>query len=266
MAEATIASLDPQIGRSSVVSLYRIVESFSRQCYRCQNPGELFGIIEAAARELGFSRVALVHGAWFRQPSNTLIRMDNFGEWAELFVERRYYLDDPSLLACQRANAAFSWTRLDQLIPIRPRHLAILREAERHGLKNGFTLPVGVVGEPSGCCSFATNTGGLPSRWHCRAAGVIGTEAFSAARRIHGYPARRRNVPHLSPRKLECLRWLSCGKTDGEIAIILGLKEPTIRTYMALLRQDFGVVSRCQLVAEALRFGLISYDDAIPSS
>jgi len=76
----------------------------------------------------------------------------------------------------------------------------------------------------------------------------------------------RASPPRLSRRKLECLRYLALGKTDGEITIILGLSQPTIRTYMTMLRRDFDVVSRAQLVAVALRFGFIGYDDAIPAS
>ena len=73
-------------------------------------------------------------------------------------------------------------------------------------------------------------------------------------------------MPRLSRRKLECLRYLSIGKTDGEIAAILGLSEATVRTYMTMLRRDFDVVSRAQLAVTALRFGFIGFDDAIPSS
>ena len=140
-----------------------------------------------------------------------------------------------------------------------------MREARRYGLRNGYTLPVGVMGEPHGCCSFVTGRSYLPSKMRCRAAALIGAEAFREARRLHGYPARATCLPQLSRRKLECLRYLALGKTDGEIAIILGLREPTIRTYVAMLRQDFDVVSRTQLVAVALRFGVIGFEDAIPS-
>lgn len=248
------------------MGLHRLIEEFADRARRCACAGELFGLIEAAAREIGFPRVALVHGLWFRQPDRRLIRLDNFGEWADIFIERKYYRDDPALLACQRTNTAFAWTQLSELIPLGRKQLAILGEAQRHGLYTGFTLPVGVMGEPHGCCSFSRNRSDLPSRWHRRAATLIAADAFREARRLHGFPARARRVPQLSRRKLECLRYLSCGKTDGEIATILGLRESTVRTYMAMLRRDFDVVSRAQLATEALRFGFIGYDDAIPSS
>lgn len=247
------------------MSLHRLIEEFGKRSRACNNRDDLFAMAEAAAIELHFPKLALVHGLWFRRPSPRLIRMDNFGEWADIFVARRYYLQDPALLACQRINTAFPWSEIPQLLPpLSKQQRIILAEASRHGLRNGFTLPVGVMGEPHGCCSFACDCDVLPSRWHRRAAALIGADAFREARRLHGFPAHAKQLPMLSDRKLECLQWLAIGKTDEEIAIILGIGVSTVRTYMAMLRRHFDVYSRAQLAAEALRFGLISYDDAIP--
>lgn len=240
-----------------------MIEEFVVQVDKCRTATELFGLVEAAARELGFPRIALVHGLWFRCPSHRLIRLDNFGDWSEIFIARKYYLHDPALLASQRTNTAFPWTHMHELIAYTHRQKTILAEAGHHGLRTGFTVPVGVIGEPPGCCSFTRDADELPSRWHCRAAALIGAEAFRRARRLHGYPANAKRAPHLSDRKLEILQLAALGKTDPEIAIILGLKPSTVETYMAQLRQSFDVYSRSQLTAQALRFGLVAFEDAI---
>jgi DNA-binding CsgD family transcriptional regulator len=245
------------------VKLARLIEDFEEECGVCATPGELFDLTEAAARDLGFDRLAMVHSLWFRCPEKRLIRLDNFGEFADLFITRKYYQYDPALLACQRINTAFTWTQMCKLIRFDRRHEVVLREAGRHGLCIGMSLPVSVVGEPPGCVSFATRNAALPSRWRCRAAALIGASAFREARRLHGYPGRAMQFPHLSPRKLEILQLAALGKTDPEISIILGLARSTIETYMTQLRQTFDVYSRTQLCVAALRFGLIAFDDAI---
>ena len=243
--------------------LAHLVEQFAGRCRTLSTGRDLLALTQDVASELGFSRIALVHHSSFRQPGRGLVRLDTFGEWAEVFVERRYYLDDPALLAAQRTNTAFSWSAIGELIPLGDRHREILAEAARHGLGAGLTVPVGVVGEPHGCCSFAASRSPLPGYDRLMAAALIGAEAFQAARRLHGFPGRARPMPRLSRRKLECLRYAAIGKTDHEIAIILGLRVSTIRSYMAGLRRDFGVVSRAQLVAAALRDGFIGYDDTL---
>ena len=248
------------------MGLCRLIEDYSDRSTRCDTVADLFSLTQDAALEVGFAKLALVHSLWFRCPDSKLIRMDNFGEWADIFIARRYYEIDPVLLACQRTNCSFAWTELAHLVPAmgHSQH-SILREACHHGLHTGFSLPVGVAGEPTGCCSFAVDTPELPSRTRCRAVAIIAAEAFREARRLHGFPAQSPVIPHLSPRKREVLQLVALAKTDPEIAIILGIAEPTVRTYMTELRRLFGVYSRVQLATAALRFGLVTFDDAIPS-
>ena len=249
------------------MSLHRLIEEFAKHSRKCRHRDDLFALTEAAAREIGFPRLAMVHGLWFRAPSRRLIRMDNFSEWADIFIEKRYYLQDPALLACQRINTAFPWTDIHRLLPpLSTRQRFILGEASRHGLRNGFTLPVGVMGEPLGCCSFVCDDAELPSPWFCRAAALIGAEAFREARRLHGFPAHAKALPQLSDRKLQCLQLLAMGRTDEQIAAQLGIAVSTVRTHKTALFHDFDVCGRTQLTAEALRFGLVGYDDALPHS
>jgi DNA-binding CsgD family transcriptional regulator len=244
--------------------LHRVVEEYAIRAPRCRTPSELFNLTEAASREFGFPWLAIVHGLWFRFPDQRFIRLDNFGEYGEIFVHRKFYRDDPGLLVAQRTNAAFLWSETPQLLPgFGRRNEAVLIEAGRHGLALGLTQPIGVMGEPHGCCSFACRRE-LPSIWCRRAVTLIGGDAFREMRRLHGFPRRALKVPRLSPRKLECLRLMASGKTDKQIAAILGVQLPTVRTYMTLLRQDFDAHGRAQLAVEALRCGFIGYDDVLP--
>src|SRR3546814_10578684 len=113
------------------------------------------------------------------------------------------------------------------------------------------------------CCFFFSSR-----RRHTRCALVTGVqtcalpisaawiagEAFAEARRLHGYPVTiDEAVPHLSPRRLECLRWAAIGRTDEQIALIMDAKVSTIRTHMADLRRLFGVCSRTELARAADR-------------
>lgn len=65
------------------------------------------------------------------------------------------------------------------------------------------------------------------------------------------------SMPVISPRELEVIRWSSEGKTSVEIAIILGLSEHTINSYTTKILQKLQVVNRAQMVATAIRMGLI---------
>jgi DNA-binding CsgD family transcriptional regulator len=62
----------------------------------------------------------------------------------------------------------------------------------------------------------------------------------------------------LSPRELMVLLWMKEGKTNWEIARILGLRERTIRFHIGGIFKKLDVKSRTQAVARALGTGLIT--------
>jgi DNA-binding CsgD family transcriptional regulator len=66
------------------------------------------------------------------------------------------------------------------------------------------------------------------------------------------------NTSHLSPRELTVLLWMKEGKTNWEIAQILGLSERTVRFHVGGIFEKLDVTSRTQAVARALGAGLIA--------
>lgn len=71
-------------------------------------------------------------------------------------------------------------------------------------------------------------------------------------------PRTPNSACHLSPRELTVLRWMKEGKTNWEIAHILGLSERTIRFHVGSIFEKLDVTSRTQAVARALGVGLIA--------
>jgi LuxR family quorum-sensing system transcriptional regulator CciR len=131
------------------------------------------------------------------------------------------------------------------------------------GIGDGFTVPVNIPGEPAGSCSFAVRTGAELPVQRLLCAEQLGAHAFRAARRLHHYTDICR-CPHLSRRERQCVRLLTAGKTDWEIAAILGISVETVHQYVKRARAAYDVVSRAQLVACVLRDAVVSYDEAIP--
>jgi DNA-binding CsgD family transcriptional regulator len=62
----------------------------------------------------------------------------------------------------------------------------------------------------------------------------------------------------LSPRELTVLLWMKEGKTNWEIARILGVSERTVRFHAGSIFGKLDVTSRTQAVARALEAGLIA--------
>lgn len=242
----------------------RLSDRFAEAAQCCADLPQLRNLLGEAAAELGFHHFALLDHCSLTSAGKGLVRIHNYPEsWVEELLERGYAVDDPVHLASRRTNTGFSWDELDGLIPLSRRHRRILARSRSFGLGDGFTIPVNVPGEPSGSCSFAVRAGlGLP-RSRLRCAELIGAYAFRAARRIHPPPGRLQR-PHLSRRELECLRLVARGKSDREIAIILGISSETARQYVKRARAAYDVVSRTQLVVHGLLDGWLGFEDAIP--
>lgn len=64
----------------------------------------------------------------------------------------------------------------------------------------------------------------------------------------------------LSPRELECLVWVSRGKSSGDIGSILGLSPRTVDSYLEKVCAKLRVRTRIEAVALAVRAGLIEGD------
>ena len=244
----------------------RLVDQFVDMLSRCGSDAELAALLGDVARELGFSYFALLHHASLTRRGGRLIRIDTYPQgWEEELDARGLMGADPVHLASQRTNTGFAWSELAALVPLGPAQRDVLERSLRFGIGTGFTVPVNVPGEPGGSCSFAVRSGLDLPHARLRCAETIGAHGFRAARRIHGYPACGR-PPRLSRRQRECLRLVAAGKTDWEIARILGLGVETARQYVKGARAAYDVASRTQLAVHGLRDALISFDEAIPPS
>ncbi len=75
----------------------------------------------------------------------------------------------------------------------------------------------------------------------------------------HDHRARHAALPptQLTRREIQCLKWASAGKTDGEIAIIMGLSLPTVRFHMTNSARKLGVVGRAQAIYRAAMLGYV---------
>ncbi len=66
------------------------------------------------------------------------------------------------------------------------------------------------------------------------------------------------NQPRLTNRELECMRWAAEGKTDDEVAIILGISRATVRFHLDQARNRLGAVNKTQAVALLSRWGMLN--------
>jgi DNA-binding CsgD family transcriptional regulator len=86
---------------------------------------------------------------------------------------------------------------------------------------------------------------------------LFAVHAQDAALRILTPPSRLPDVPALTPRELETLRWTMEGKTAWEVGNLLGISERTAALHVNNATHKLDCVNKHQAVLKALRLGLI---------
>lgn len=240
------------------------VDAFVRDTSEIRSEAELAEALGIVCGELGFNYFALTHHVDMRQAPQPAIRLHNYPpDWVAYFDDQKLGPSDPVHRASHLTSVGFAWSQLPRLIELTPRDREILDRAGCSGIGDGFTVPAHVPGESNGSCSFATRQGRPVPEEHLPVAQLVGAFAFEAARRLwrmRGTDAPRRS---LSDRQRDCVIWASRGKSDWEIARILGISHETVTQHLKQARQRYGVSKRTMLTVSALFDGTISFIDVL---
>jgi LuxR family quorum-sensing system transcriptional regulator CciR len=224
---------------------------------------ELSARLGETALRLGFHYYALVHHADIARPPARFIFVQNYPQdWVEAYARAGLHRSDPAQRLASVRPASFAWQDLPQLTALSSAERALMGKARCAGLGEGFTVPLHAPGERAASCSFATIADEPFPGNALLAVELLAHVAFSTLFDLL-HAGRRSLAPRLTARQEECVVLMSQGKTDWEIATILGLSEETVTAYLKAARQRFGVSRRTQLALAAVSHGLIGFDEIV---
>ena len=179
-------------------------------------------------------------------------------EWIDRYFEQGYVRIDPIVRRMKRDSSPFLWS--ESLPFADAKHsVAVKRmidEASEFKLNNGIAVPMITL---DGVMAFVS-LGGEAIELPPAGLGMISMiSTFAVARAIDlRHQEKERPAPRLTPREIECLKWVADGKTDWEISVILKVSEHTADKHLANALRKLGARSRAQAVAQAIRWRLIS--------
>lgn len=247
------------------MTAWDLVQEFADKIAECPSLAALEATIDAAIDELGFRHYALISHVDFER--ETGVAISNYPpSWIEAVIAHRYYLDDPAIMLSERRVAPFLWSDMPTLMPLSDRQKSILADARSHGLAEGLTTPVKARGEASASVNLAAKGAGLSHRSVIPAAHYLSTCGFEAARRLSKGAAQPRQAVSLTGRQTDVISLLAQGKTEWEIATILGIAQSTVHSHIEDAKARYNVSSRTQLAIFALFDGHITFRDVLPPS
>lgn len=235
------------------------VQDMVRRFQRIASWQALEGELDQVCAELGCSYFALTHHVDFGADAVRGVRLHSYPpDWVQWFDAHGLGPTDPVHRASHATAAGFHWHEIERLVALTPTDRRVLDRASAHGIGDGLTIPSHIPGEQRGSCSFATKSGVELDGAALPMAQLAGTFAFEAARKLLD-PAPSAELAHLTPRQLECIKWVARGKTDWEISRILCVSSATVTEHLRNARDRCDAPTRAALAVRALIEGAISY-------
>ncbi|UTH76462.1 LuxR family transcriptional regulator [Chromobacterium sp. IIBBL 290-4] len=179
-------------------------------------------------------------------------------DWRTRYDQSGFHEVDLTVAHCLKSALPFFW---DAHVFKKQKQREFYEEASHHGLRAGVCFPLhGVHGEFGMMC-FATDTdldGAQLKNGMLAPLSLIRDFVYESHGRFHAKSNCHGEVTQLTPKELECLKWIMIGKTSWEISRIFSCSEATINFHASNLIRKFGVQSRQHAVIKGIQQGLIS--------
>lgn len=169
--------------------------------------------------------------------------------WCQRYAEKNYTYVDPVFAYLLKTRSPFVW---DVSFGQTKSENDMMLDAQRHGYGSGMSVPIyGPQGDFSVLTIFADDEISDLQGW---ANDIILEFEFLASQLnkiiIEKFVAKKEasNI-NLAAREVECLDWVSQGKTAKDVGMILGISERTVRFHLANIRKKFAVATTAQAIA-----------------
>lgn len=176
--------------------------------------------------------------------------------WIARYLLRGYARVDPILREGLIRQLPFDWREVE----LSSAADAFLHDAQEHGVgANGYSIP---IVDKRRRALFSLNSRKHDSEWS-RLVQTCHQEWLDLGFLIHRKAVFELHgehdpIPQLGPREKECLHWAALGKTNDEIAEILGLSIHTTQRYSMSARHKLGAASTTSATALAIQLRLIN--------
>ncbi|TPM30845.1 LuxR family transcriptional regulator [Mesorhizobium sp. B2-3-4] len=227
----------------------------------CASTSDVDKVIERFIEAIGdFGFTASAGGAWAGAGGSRSYRFyfNNWPkDWFEAYMAKGYMEIDPMILEARRRMTPFLWTEMGDARTFTVEGAAVTAGAMEYGWAEVMAIPIHGPSSYQGLVSVAALepvTMNAVERAIMRAMALaVHDKAYEAV----GFGFSNRSPILLTPREADCMRWVAAGKTEAEIAIILGIAPATVHYHIENVKKKAGTRSRSEAVALLVLAGTV---------
>jgi DNA-binding CsgD family transcriptional regulator len=225
------------------------------------SPEEAFGYFCAILEASGYDCVTyslLTDHPSLKLPKKHGLANSYPEDWMTYYNSRGYEQVDPVIHQALKSKKPFFWDDLSADAELPTEALRILNQGKEAGLHDGIAFSLsGIAGEVAGVGLARSESSEEPRNFEFLArAYLLGTFFHETYRDM--LIRQRTELSPVTDRECDVLLWAAEGKTDQEIAIILGISFHTVRFHWRRIFARLDVNGRNYAITKAIRLGLIA--------
>ncbi len=231
---------------------------FLSECFLVSSISDLNRLLSEVLKKNGIARWAYVH---FPDQHNIrpLCYSNYPEEWGLHYFKNQCQKIDPVLRVYTHDRPSYLWSDFLQKDTLSPVQHRFLKEARDFHLDEGITIPIFLFGKPTNAALLT-----LIPQEKCHDYykfflekemdfKILAHTYHSLVQQFHLHHSRQDFNP-LTPREQECLSWVAKGKTDYEIALILGgVSKATVTNIINSAKEKLDCYSRTSATIKAIK-------------
>ena len=212
----------------------------------------------ATVRRMGFAGGAC--GAWAGVGKHRKVRfffLDWPQQWIEIYQSNNFVEHDFMPMEARRRISAFWWSDVVARLKLTEMQRKLYDAGVAFGWKDVFAVPIHGPGSLQGLVTLGTRQEPSLSAGDCALVEMMARSIWERCRSSESFGTFAPDRVQLSPRERECLQWAAAGKSDVDIATLVGVKPATAHFHIEQAKKRLGVTTRVEAVAVGVLNGLI---------